>query len=878
MARQVPEIQPLAFRLRGEAWPLERRIHILSLPGEWLTRLRALYSQVTGRPVEESTPPVSSLVAALRLLVPDVIYVRPGGWQIADGDRRAGWWFAEEQPDLAILCRIIRAWIREEFSTRNQQRPDLERNVDSFLAQVQAAGLTWREANIEFANREPSPNGTAATEESWFTALPDYVCSLLSEESAQFLLGSTGLRFKKASGSSGAGLISWPPLRHGTDRWSYVLRFSVQTLPRVSYPVLHCRAGVRRWVTHPLVRGKGEFPLLASDADPSVYLLSQDPWLADIPRPRGFATAKLTLSSETRGDRRIRTIAWEGSLVSILRRLGIEPGLPDAMELARDPLNFLEKPDGSSIATVLSTRLKIPSRVKAGVPLLDRGDILDQVAQFLAPLGLEPTEPTRRVIGPRGVLSAPLAKGFKKVEIGLRQQGLARAVENEVSFELLTQPSDMEARLRREIASALGLGTGQRIGDEDVFLVDDLTVRIRTRPLGALGAVLTQEDNSLVRGSRDRRRALQRRAKEVAREIGPAPSPRTITLVELRNLRGLPEDPKEAIRWGLAMKGRLSQFIAPPSPVDDEVDEDGEVAGNVDQRVRSAVLDALRQLGYLPATPFTNLGRLRTAPQDLQLLGLWVVQLDSRPASSSQPYLPVFVQMHAAAQTIRVTFPQAGQWFNYSDALLEVATRQDQLGIDERGCANFIAATLRECCEAGSALLIAHRQNAQRVWSWLNNKSITVDGINFSRDAAGKQTIRGLRIARLRDASQDEVPQWYSSGDEEVRVASGVFEVYSRLYYSIQSKTKAMQPGRWFSKIERPTLAVSVPTAMEVFLPTLEEKDDPSEWVWLVHRLRQAAAHYDAPLQLPLPVHLAKRVTEYVAVRRREGIEAVAPV
>jgi hypothetical protein len=828
MARQVPEVQPLAFRLRGEARPLERRIHTLSLPGEWLIRLRALYSQVTGRTAEESTPPVGSLVAALRLLVPDVIYVRPGGWQIENGDRRTGWWFAEEQPDLGVLCRIIRAWVREEFSTRNQQRPNVEQNVESFLAQVQPGELAWRRADIEFANRKPSPNGTAATEESWFTALPDYICSILSEESMQFVLGSTGLRFKKASGPSASELISWPPLRRGTDRWSYVLRFSVQTLPRVSHPILHCRAGVRRWVTRPLVRGKGEFPLLANDADTSVFLLSQDPWLVGIPRPRGFATAKLTLSSEMQGDRRIRTITWEGSLVSMLRRLGIEPGLPDAMELARDPLTFLERPDGSSIATLFSTRLNISSLVKAGVPLLDRGAILDQVAQFLAPIGLEPTEPARRVTGPRGVLSAPLAKGFKQVEMGLRQQGLARAVENEVSFELLTQPSDMEARLRREIASALGLGTGQLVGNEEVYDVGDLTVRVRTRPLGALGTVLTHEDNSVVRGSRDRRRALQRRTEEVAREIGPAPSSRTIALVELRDLRGLPEDPKEAIRWGLAMGGRLSQFISPPSPADDEVDEDGEVAGNADQRVRSAVLDTLRQLGYLPAAPFPNLGRLRTVPQDLQLLGLWIVRLDSRPTSSSQPYLPVFVRMLGAAQTIRVTFPQAGQWFNYSNALLEVATRQNQLGIDERGCANFISTTVRRCCEEGPTLLIAHRQNAQHVWSWLNNKSITVNGISFSRDAAGRQAIRGLRIARLRDTSRDEVPQWYSSEDEEARVASGVFEVYSRLYYSIQSKTRAMQPGRQFSKIDRPTLAVGVPAAMEVFLPTLEENDELS--------------------------------------------------
>ena len=101
-----------------------------------------------------------------------------------------------------------------------------------------------------------------------------------------------------------------------------------------------------------------------------------------------------------------------------------------------------------------------------------------------------------------------------------------------------------------------------------------------------------------------------------------------------------------------------------------------------------------------------------------------------------------------------------------------------------------------------------------------------------------------------------------------MRLPSGLFKQRERVYLSLQGKTAAMKSGRTIAKLDRPNLTIAVPRVIELFLAILQDGDDADQWAVVVHRLRQMAGHHDEATRLPLPLHLARGLTEYVAVRR----------
>jgi len=397
-----------------------------------------------------------------------------------------------------------------------------------------------------------------------------------------------------------------------------------------------------------------------------------------------------------------------------------------------------------------------------------------------------------------------------------------------------------------------------------IHKTNGLTVKVLARPLGSLGSELLTGDGLSLHTAEERRRALRERAAKIANEMEYAERERWLTLVELQNYDGSINDPKEAIRWGLAMTRRLSQFITPLEPDEWHEDEDNEAGEH--HRARSAVRDALRQIGYLPGTPLDVFHGTNTVPQNLQMLGLWVVTLDRR--ASPNQFLPVIVRLDGSSQAVRAMYPGATGWLPYAEALLEVAHSQLELGLPADRFPSFLDQILEDSTIAGATLLMCHAQNTRQIWPWLTNQNISTEGLTWGRGPQKPIKHRELRVARVRDSTRDEVPQWYAFGNGEMRLPSGLFKQRERVYLSLQGKTAAMKSGRTIAKLDRSNLTIAVPRVIELFLPILQDSDDADQWAVVVHRLRQMAGHHDEATRLPLSLHLARGLTEYVAVCR----------
>ena len=55
-----------------------------------------------------------------------------------------------------------------------------------------------------------------------------------------------------------------------------------------------------------------------------------------------------------------------------------------------------------------------------------------------------------------------------------------------------------------------------------------------------------------------------------------------------------------------------------------------------------------------------------------------------------------------------------------------------------------------------------------------------------------------------------------------------------------------------------------MPAVEEIFLPVLQPGDEPECWAFFVHAMRHMSPHHDYALRMPMPLHYARQVTEYI--------------
>ena len=248
------ELRTLAFRLDDTVKTLPFTFYQLHFPEEWKRVLRELLAEATGRDTNYIRLPIAILNAALRALVPDLIYIA------YDADKKEQnplsphpWLYSATVIDPEALTIIIHSWIRVAFA-----KAPLE-SRQGVHGSIQAKDLVWQKVPVDLAQWTTRENGTAApVRGDTFVLLPHLIAAKLSEPGVSLDYGAEQLRFRRAplsSGKQGAELISWPPMAYepAKKRWYYsiIITFTVQTVPFQPYPVIYCEIGVRRWASPP---------------------------------------------------------------------------------------------------------------------------------------------------------------------------------------------------------------------------------------------------------------------------------------------------------------------------------------------------------------------------------------------------------------------------------------------------------------------------------------------------------------------------------------------------------------------------------------------------------------------------------------------------
>ncbi|MEL7523343.1 MAG: DUF3962 domain-containing protein, partial [Cyanobacteria bacterium J06553_1] len=290
------------------AWALhsDQKIQLFTLqvPSSWRRSAQALAQrkcQMLGRGYP--SVPVYSLDPILMASFPQIVEAKRGGWQ------RAGipWISATERIDLYDLPEFIKNWLREEFLCLGEDE------VEETLARLDSSLWQWDKKNITYPIDQLFENPESRS--LCFSTIPDLLATELMQQGEINFEGenaSYSLTFYRTIRlNQSAELMSWPPTdipifkgkqSSGIEKVSFVISFSLQTLPWRQEPVIYHALSVRRWMTDPLKK----LPYKGC----SIYIGDTHRWLDGRQQPLMFMPISVTRSN--------RQLSWPLALRELL--------------------------------------------------------------------------------------------------------------------------------------------------------------------------------------------------------------------------------------------------------------------------------------------------------------------------------------------------------------------------------------------------------------------------------------------------------------------------------------------------------------------------------------------------------------------------------
>lgn len=855
------EIRTVAFRFAPDVKTVEREFFTLDFPEHWKPLLLDLQSEIVKRPRDQVRIPIRNLNQALRALVPDLISIVPNAGQA----EKQPWLYSATPISIRALHLIVQAWLKTSFSGASAESRERVRQ------QLKSSDLQWKSQAVDLAKQETHLNGTSKPEGNVFTVLPDYLAAQLSYSGVSIDIHGVPFRFRRcplAPGSSGAELVSWPPIQD-TEPWSLVLLFTVQTVPFQEFPVIYCDSSVRRWMK--------SSPTYIDARQTSVALLTHVPWLPELPNSTSFQVASLKwqwIPETERQDGQSFRLVWSNHLVDLLNELQLQQPFPNVREIRENPEAAMNL-NGTPNALIYYRNAISPSHaIGTGLWPGDRQPIAEQLAVKLSPNFRFTERPKRFVyrITPKREKN-PFSIPEKDTDDSIlkqRRKLVGEAVGGKITIEIRHQTTPVRNALVNAICEILGLQKPDTL--PYTWSTDELTLTLAAEQLGELAEVL--EIDTAIKDKTDRlHRAIFRRINRITQQI-PQTKEIMATFVELQNWQGNDKDPKTAIRLGFAHTNRITQFIT-PLPAFKSEKQEKKLLEQLAHRAKACFLDLLRQLGVQAGKPEIH---LKNVPVPLHYAGLWLVkQYSASSATRIQQFLPVIVYMNSASTDMKVMANGFTDWLPYREAVLAIAQGK-ATGFDkEYKALPFIQKHLKELAGLGDVIVLCHAQKLRRTWKWLQNRNITTDAftVDERQPVQPIERWKGLRIVRIRDSQGHETPEWYGQDGEKVGLPKGLFQINERVFASTADKSGKFKSSPRASKIASYTSAKGKvfdpepdkqawnPGLYEITVACKQPHDEAWIWAAVAHELRSMTLNSTEATALPLPLHLAKQLKEY---------------
>lgn len=785
-----------------------------------------------------------------------------------------GWLITNAPIDLPRLCAILTNWIASVCPEGKFGGPEHSRVLELIAPDALAQHMHSERLALFDENRRPASKLA-------FNGFSLSVSDHIDGKTCHLSCGQD-LVFERvmSDGKSPCELLS-QILWHDGFPYAVCLKLTTQTVPPRREVRLNVKASIRRFAQGAWVFDKGRDPSIRNDVNALV-------------RWPGSRWCRVPYGRDSRR----KCIDWNKASACNLRDFaGIE--LPDLTDYLHHMDSWAQPGRELQILSpqAASATWQTTHRVKVGLTINDKAELFEFVASCLE--GIVTPSPDPVCYRRRNLTRLFDEKKFETDDersawaLANRHRLAAATGSKHIEFEFIgTQADSYELDAARREAVAF-------LGPEGEL--DGINIGMTTRTPDQLLALLPS--NSIA-SARERMDAIR---KTLGTAHGGVP---TACIVVLPNYslsyKTEALDPKQAIRMGLALSGRLSQFLVPHGSGKAAREDNGlivcgaedrqsnkadETVDTFDYRVSVAVRDLMRQLGFVHK--FKNTPALKpSAP----LYGIHLASLKKKQDWGKEALIATRLDYERG--TTDVLLPQLQMdWIPYWRAQLELARMSNPLDTRAHLCADGLM--LKRLVDKlkdeapQDALLLVHSYGHIRFGAWwpgISDEGLAKGSLRYGLTVSpdkSKEPIKdhlfdcentNLNILRIRLGDSDEVPDYFTdlSSDSlngETREPKrsqkqGVFKADGYLLALVPKPGDTQYQNAFRgSSVGRPNMLVHVKSLSEYVLLT---SDDESLALECVRRAEASRADMVQLLKgsmmvnLPAPLHLAEKMDEYL--------------
>ena len=642
----------------------------------------------------------------------------------------------------------------------------------------------------------------------------------------------------------------------GKKAYSYGISFSLQTTPPERKALLLCDCRIHRWIPGNWAKEKNRMPYLEEKIMAHIWLENNRIY-------------KLPIYQKYNDGR--REYCWQETEEKYYNLYNYRP-LPPAGEIIESPDMYLA--ESLKITCLYKNGMDSNGFEKnitgTGVSVVEKKNIYDGVFSYISPMVQQPEMPvrvgsTKNVLKKLNVDEINFNKGLdenQRIQLAGRMR---ECIESDILHLEVYYMNDAK-ECAQEIISEL----------QNIFQnTDNMTFTIKMCELGNFGAALESSKSA----------AVLKRMKEIEKKIETA-SETTACIILLPGKESYgQEDPKDAIRCGFALRNRLTQFIIPwKSGEEEDKKKQKAIETTIKSKIASAIEDLCRQLGYV-RTLDEKLINKENMLVHTPVIGLHVMT-QIKTLYGKARFLPLCVELDyisgkiyvecEAFEKIRVPYKKAG---------LELA----RLSMDrdfEKKCENAAKGMFKQKMimwknvykNNNLLVMIEANGNTRAVCNGITDGQIQKytylepycpQEIEVgTKQNSYKISLNDSKVRFMRIRRNGEVPDYYTDfskkGDGHAQT-NGVFK-YKDVYWSVAERPKdksytCSYKESTYSKSEQNFAERDM---IEFYPIQLQKGDDPKEWVIYANSLRKGAIQYDEAAVLPIPLHMAAKLEEYI--------------
>ena len=815
------KIMPFAYELAPE---FSSQIYYLGFPKKWKDKLVEIVRTDSPSLKEDYYLPVTSLRKMLESWMTDVVSVAP--LKIGSEDK---YWLSSCKPytqyDLKNLCEMIKTWVKSTFILCKKPKDEVVRLARLFCEMI------IPEDFLPFLQQKEVKlvTGDSQAQAETYAAIPLIMINQLLGKD----LVIKGKRVHLCYVSRNQ-LISDPIIDEQTKQaYSFVFQLSVQTIPPKRKAWLLCHISIRRWIS----QRDGE-KLYIPDSVNAHIRIDRNKFCQI---PMEYHNKKWQ---------------WVHPDIDCYQIWGYD-ALPEAEKVLDVPGLYAKQillPFRYGMSGI------VESEIGTGVPVVDKVAFYREIKQLLGDMVTGETLQASR-LSTRGskakVYSSP--EGYESRE-SFRSWVKKCAQTDHITFEIYGMTkNDEQSKLMARLEEKLK----QDLGSKEIL--SGLRITYKYKDIGDLANPLLKKKDQ----QRPRYLEIEDWLEQAEGVTG------SIVLLPGPNHYRIGEDPKQDIRCGFALSGRVVQFITPEKRKEEVINA----------KINNTIYDLYRQLGII-----LLLDESKKLPKlaDTACAGLYVQSLK---IGKKQYLLPLFVLTELTRGNIKVYCEAFSEKpISYREACLEMAKLSLDKDVQSKVKNAATDAFRRKLIELrnlydepehGILLFIHSDAITRKLCLGISDTSISqyvfdgnycpqfIEAGTYENSFKLSMNNCGVRIVRIR--TNQEVPDYYtsesseSSEEEPVFVgSSGIFK-YQDVYYSVLEHPFDAQYYQSYklSRMDFPLYRFAEKDMVELFPLQMQQGDDPDQWIAYTNALRYLSVQYNQATILPLPLHLAKGLEEY---------------